>query len=94
VSPCQTTPEETEARVVDDSPNVDSAPAVVPVTVAAEDLAAAPAAPNVARVAENCDLGGRSRSIRARHCHHTVLVDLTCNPNLGRNSADETPGWD
>jgi hypothetical protein len=67
---------------------------VAPVTVAAEDLAAAPAAPDVARVAENCDLGGRSRSIRARHCRRTILVDLARNPNPGRNPADETPGWD
>ena len=57
-------------------------------------FAAAPAAPNVARVAENCNLGGRSHSIRACHCRYTILIDLARNPNLGRNSMDETLGWD
>jgi hypothetical protein len=97
VSSNQTTPEEAEAAAVDCLLSVDSALAEVLVptaAVAVDDPGAAPAAPEVAHVVDNCALVGRSRSIHGHHCRHAVHVDHVRNPNPGCNSADETLGWD
>jgi hypothetical protein len=61
------------------------------VAAATEDLAVVP---DVACIIESCDLDDMSRSIRGRHCRCNILVALARNSNLGRNLADETPGWD